>query len=102
MFDKEGKGGRYIPFKRAGYDRSTGQSPNNPREQVRDHRSCYVNPRRHMVESSVNVVTTQQFVINIDCQQDVVNCFVCGLGYSSFCMSKLFARVLIVLIIEYH
>lgn len=34
MFDKECKGDRYIPFKRAGYDRNTGQSPNNPREQV--------------------------------------------------------------------
>uniref|UniRef100_A0A2P2I0U3 NAD(P)H oxidase (H2O2-forming) n=1 Tax=Hirondellea gigas TaxID=1518452 RepID=A0A2P2I0U3_9CRUS len=34
MFDKECKGGRYIPFKRAGYDRNTGQSPNNPREQL--------------------------------------------------------------------
>ncbi|KAF2363058.1 hypothetical protein FHG87_006188 [Trinorchestia longiramus] len=34
MFDKECKGGRFIPFKRAGYDRSTGQSPNNPREQL--------------------------------------------------------------------
>lgn len=35
VFDKECSGGKYIPFHRAGYDTSTGQSPNGPREQVR-------------------------------------------------------------------
>lgn len=35
MYDKECRGDRYIPFHRAAYDRSTGQSPNAPREQVR-------------------------------------------------------------------
>lgn len=34
MYDKECKGGKSIPFHRAGYDRKTGQSPNSPREQV--------------------------------------------------------------------
>lgn len=34
MYDKECRGDRYIPFHRAGYDRSTGQSPNAPREQM--------------------------------------------------------------------
>lgn len=34
MYDKECKGGRFIPFHRASYDRSTGISPNSPREQV--------------------------------------------------------------------
>ncbi|XP_030768152.1 dual oxidase [Sitophilus oryzae] len=34
MYDKECKGNKYIPFHRASYDRKTGQSPNNPREQL--------------------------------------------------------------------
>ena len=34
MYDKECRGDKYIPFHRAAYDRSTGQSPNAPREQV--------------------------------------------------------------------
>ncbi|XP_022235114.1 dual oxidase-like, partial [Limulus polyphemus] len=33
MYDKECKGGKYMPFHRALYDSKTGQSPNNPREQ---------------------------------------------------------------------
>jgi hypothetical protein len=32
---KECKGDAFMPFHRAQYDRRTGQSPNNPREQVR-------------------------------------------------------------------
>lgn len=35
MFDKDCKGSNFMPFYRAFYDRSTGQSPNSPREQVR-------------------------------------------------------------------
>lgn len=34
MFDRDCKGGRKMPFHRAMYDSSTGQSPNLPREQV--------------------------------------------------------------------
>ncbi|UYV75198.1 bli-3 [Cordylochernes scorpioides] len=34
MFDKNCQGGRYMPFHRARYDHRTGQSPNNPREQM--------------------------------------------------------------------
>ena len=34
MYDKDCKGGKYMPFYRAGYDSKTGQSPNMPREQV--------------------------------------------------------------------
>lgn len=34
MYDKECKGGRFIPFHRASYDRATGLSPNSPREQL--------------------------------------------------------------------
>lgn len=34
MYDKDCSGERHIPFHRAAYDRSTGQSPNSPREQV--------------------------------------------------------------------
>ncbi|XP_073969944.1 dual oxidase isoform X3 [Rhodnius prolixus] len=34
MYDPECKGGKSIPFHRARYDPSTGQSPNSPREQV--------------------------------------------------------------------
>lgn len=34
MYDKECRGDRYIPFHRAAYDRSTGHSPNAPREQI--------------------------------------------------------------------
>ncbi len=34
MYDKDSEGGKSIPFHRAGYDRRTGQSPNNPRQQV--------------------------------------------------------------------
>ena len=33
MYDAEGKGGKFMPFHRAGYDTKTGQSPNMPREQ---------------------------------------------------------------------
>ena len=35
MYDEECKGDAFMPFHRAQYDRRTGQSPNNPREQVR-------------------------------------------------------------------
>lgn len=35
MYDQQCDGNKYIPFHRAAYDRKTGQSPNNPREQVR-------------------------------------------------------------------
>lgn len=34
MYDPECQGAKYMPFVRAAYDRSTGQSPNSPREQV--------------------------------------------------------------------
>lgn len=34
-FDKEGRGERYMPYERRAYDKNTGQSPNNPRRQVR-------------------------------------------------------------------
>ena len=34
MFDRDCHGGRTMPFHRAIYDIRTGQSPNNPREQV--------------------------------------------------------------------
>lgn len=34
MYDKDCRGDRYIPFHRAAYDRTTGQSPNAPREQI--------------------------------------------------------------------
>lgn len=34
VFDKECQGNKYIPFRRADYDRQTGRSPNSPREQV--------------------------------------------------------------------
>lgn len=34
VYDPECKGGKSIPFHRAGYDHKTGQSPNNPRQQV--------------------------------------------------------------------
>jgi dual oxidase len=34
MYDEECKGDAFMPFHRAQYDRQTGQSPNNPREQV--------------------------------------------------------------------
>ena len=34
MYDADCKGGAVMPFHRARYDKSTGQSPNSPREQV--------------------------------------------------------------------
>lgn len=34
MYDPECNGAKYMPFLRAAYDRTTGQSPNTPREQV--------------------------------------------------------------------
>ncbi|XP_065202273.1 dual oxidase [Planococcus citri] len=34
MYDPDCEGGKSIPFHRAGYDRKTGQSPNNPRQQI--------------------------------------------------------------------
>lgn len=34
MYDSSCEGGRFMPFHRAGYKAETGQSPNNPREQV--------------------------------------------------------------------
>lgn len=39
MYDPDCEGGKSIPFHRAGYDRKTGQSPNNPRQQVSTSRS---------------------------------------------------------------
>lgn len=34
MYDKKCRGEKFMPFHRAIYDSKTGQSPNNPREQV--------------------------------------------------------------------
>lgn len=34
MYDNQCQGNKYIPFHRAAYDPETGQSPNNPRQQV--------------------------------------------------------------------
>ncbi|OQR70416.1 dual oxidase-like [Tropilaelaps mercedesae] len=34
MYDKKCRGEKYMPFHRAIYDSKTGQSPNNPREQI--------------------------------------------------------------------
>lgn len=33
-YDPQCQGNKYIPFHRAAYDSETGQSPNNPRQQV--------------------------------------------------------------------
>ena len=41
MYDKKCDGELNMPFYRASYDRSTGQSPNSPREQVNFHRVSY-------------------------------------------------------------
>ena len=35
MYDEQCDGRTFMPFHRASYDPNTGQSPNNPREQVR-------------------------------------------------------------------
>ena len=37
MYDEDCKGDAVMPFHRARYDKSTGQSPNSPREQVRHY-----------------------------------------------------------------
>lgn len=37
LYDPEGKGGIQQPFLRSRFDRRTGQSPNNPRQQVNLH-----------------------------------------------------------------
>ena len=34
-FDPEARGDRSMPYERRAYDKNTGQSPNNPRRQVR-------------------------------------------------------------------
>lgn len=34
-FDPESRGDRSMPYERRSYDKNTGQSPNNPRRQVR-------------------------------------------------------------------
>ena len=47
MYDPECEGGKSIPFHRAGYDRKTGQSPNNPRQQVNQHFSTKHTHTRH-------------------------------------------------------
>ena len=36
MYDEDCQGPTYMPFYRAKYDAKTGQSPNSPREQVRN------------------------------------------------------------------
>ena len=36
MYDEQCDGQTFMPFHRASYDPNTGQSPNNPREQVGD------------------------------------------------------------------
>ena len=36
MYDEKCDGTTFMPFHRASYDPNTGQSPNNPREQVRE------------------------------------------------------------------
>ena len=45
MFDKDCKGGAVMPFHRARYDKSTGQSPNSPREQVIHIDTAIYSPR---------------------------------------------------------
>ena len=45
MFDKDCKGGAVMPFHRARYDKSTGQSPNSPREQVIHLDTAIYSPR---------------------------------------------------------
>lgn len=40
-FDAECRGGKYMPFHRAWYDHNTGQSPNNPREQVKESSTSF-------------------------------------------------------------
>jgi hypothetical protein len=37
MYDEQCDGQTFMPFHRAHYDTKTGQSPNSPREQVREH-----------------------------------------------------------------
>lgn len=43
MYDPECNGAKYMPFLRAAYDRTTGQSPNTPREQVHYKKQRIIN-----------------------------------------------------------
>lgn len=36
LYDQDGRGDRYIPFLRSRYDKNTGQSPNNVRQQLNE------------------------------------------------------------------
>ena len=36
LYDSDGDGGKYIPFLRSRYDKNTGQSPNNVRQQLNE------------------------------------------------------------------
>ena len=49
MYDEQCDGRTFMPFHRASYDPNTGQSPNNPREQVR---------KRRMGDTSVHSMST--------------------------------------------
>ena len=45
MYDPDCKGDASMPFHRANYDKSTGQSPNSPREQVSTTFKLLVTPK---------------------------------------------------------
>lgn len=55
MYDKKCRGEKYMPFHRAIYDSKTGQSPNNPREQVCATRQ---GPNTEFLENIVEIVTS--------------------------------------------
>ncbi|KAG1681999.1 Dual oxidase [Nymphon striatum] len=62
MYDKSCKGNRYMPFHRAGYKTETGQSPNNPREQV--------NAMTSWIDASFLYSTSEPW---INCMRSFVN-----------------------------
>ena len=55
MYDKKCDGELNMPFYRASYDRSTGQSPNSPREQVILHLASFD-------RSALNRIVTMLFL----------------------------------------
>lgn len=69
MFDRDCRGGRTMPFHRAMYDTRTGQSPNNPREQVRgktnDQRyfNIILTNSTHFVKTA-NILEMETFNLN--------------------------------------
>ena len=70
MYDKKCDGELNMPFYRASYDRSTGQSPNSPREQVILHLASFGRSALNMIVTMLSLNTSLELIVM--CQKNRV------------------------------